>query len=361
MSVLILGSCKNPQLIDTSPEFAIPLINSSLSIEDVLDHANTGDIVQVDGNNFITLTYSEKVLSIDTVSLVKVPAFSIPQLLTTQTVPTSFPTNFRVDRITVKNSKLYVSFEANALTAFTVNLTISSIKQGNTQLSHTMNVSNPSGTIPFMFQDSVDISGYDITFQNGTFSSQYTAKDNATNLPVVLSNFILNFPKIDYTYIEGYFGKRNFSLPVEQLSLGLFEQWKSGQVTFTDPKFRFKFENSYGFPLYVDFDTLQAITRDAGNIDISITGFDDGIDLNYPALNEVGQVKTSNVSFDKNNSNIINVLQQVPYGLKYQFSGAANRLGDSTSTGFATDASKITMTVIAEITDGRFDSRFQIN
>lgn len=349
LSTIFLGSCQNPEITDVSPEFAIPLINSSLSIQDVLDQANTGDIVQVGGDNFITLTYRKEVISTDTVVLVKVPPFFIPQVLPTQTVPTPFPSDFRIDQITVKNSKLYLSFGSNATNDFTLDLTIPSIKQGNNSLTKSITVSNTTGTLPFTFQDSIDISGYNIFFQNQTFTSEYTATDNVTGLPVLLSNFILDFPNIDFSYIKGYIGQKTFKLPVEELLIDFFKQWKSGQVTFTEPKIRLRFDNSYGFPLRVDFDTLQAVTRDAGNIDVIANGFANGKDLAYPALNEVGQEKRTTVLIDKNNSNIINVLEQVPYGLRYQFSGQANPLGDSTLIGFATDASKIVVTVIAEL------------
>lgn len=349
VSTMILGSCQSPEITDISPEFAIPLINSSLSIQDVLDNANTGNLVQVDGDNFITLTYRNEVISTDTIDLIKIPPFSIPQILPTQTVPTPFPSNFRVDRITVKNSKLYLSFESSNINNFTLNLTIPSIKQGNTQLTYTKNITNSTGTVPFTFQDSIDISGYDIRFQNQTFTSAYTATDAVTNLPVALSNFILDFPELNFSYIEGYFGKRSFLLPIEALQISLFKQWNSGRVTFTDPKLRLQFDNSYGFPLYVNFDTLQATTRDGGNIDVIINGFNNGKDVNYPSLSEVGQEKRTTVTISKDNSNIVNVLEQVPYGLRYEFSGIANRLEDSTLIGFATDDSKLVVTVIAEL------------
>lgn len=349
LGMIFLGSCQTPQTTDVSPEFAIPLINSSLSIQDVLDNANTGNIVQVGGDNFITLTYRKEVISTDTVVLVKVPPFFIPQILPTQTVPTPFPSDFRVDKITVKNSKLYLSFESNNVNDFTFNLTVPSIKQGNNSLTYTKNITNPTGTIPFVFEDSINISGYNILFQNQTFTSGYTATDNVTSLPIVVSNCILGFPEVDFTYIEGYLGQKTFTLPVEELLLNFFKQWKSGSVTFTEPKIRLQFDNSYGFPLKVNFDTLQAVTRDAGNIDVVANGLANGKVLTYPALSEVGQEKRTSVIIDKDNSNIINVLEQVPYGLKYQFSGQANPAGDPNLIGFATDASKIVVTVIAEL------------
>lgn len=348
-STLSYMGCNEPQTTEVSPEFAIPLINSALSLQNILDEANTGDIVQVDGDNFITVSYRKEVLSTDTVNLVQIPGFSIPQLTTNQTIPMPFPSDFDIDKITIKNGKLYINFESNSLNPITVELRVPTIKKNGTQLTHTMNVTNTSGSVPFMYQDSVDLAAYQMNFTNGNFKSEYDATDDVTNLPTVLSSFFLDFPVIDHSYIEGYFGQVGFTLPTEELILGLFEQWTEGQITFTDPRIRLKFDNSYGFPLNVTFDTLQAFTRDGGQIDLGVSGFTNGKDLNYPSLTEVGLEKASAVVINKDNSNITSILENVPYGLRHQFSGQANKTGNQNIRGFATDESKLSLTVIAEL------------
>lgn len=347
-SITYIG-CQDPELIDVSPEYAIPLVNTSMSIQDVLDQTNTGNIVNVDGDNFITLEYRKDVLGIDTVNLITVPGFSVPQLTTTQVVPTPFPSDLDIDIITVKNGKMFINFESNSPNDVTVTLDFPSIRKNGNNLQYTMNVANPNGTVPLVYQDSFDLATYQFVFTNDNFRSNYTATDDLTGLPVVLSNFFLDFPNIDYSYIEGYFGQQSFTLPTQELTLSLLEQWKSGQVTFTDPRIRLRFENSYGFPMRVNFDTLQAITRDAGAFEVQANGFNNGINLNYPALNNVGGVVNTNVNINKDNSNIVTVLEQVPYGLRYQFSGESNPAGDQSIKGFATDQSNIVIRVIADL------------
>ncbi len=349
LGTLTIIGCQTPETTEVSPEFAIPLINSKLSIQNILDRANTQGLVQVDGDDFITLNFNKEVLGTDTVSLVNVPGFSIPQITPTQTIPTPFPSDLEIDKIIVKNGKLYLNFEINTVNNANVTVTIPTIKKNGSSLQYTKTISNPSGTIPFVYEDSVSLTSYTMDFSNGTFTSQYTATDAVTNTPIILSNFFLNFPEIEFSYIEGYFGQVDFSLPISELAFELFEQWKEGQVSFTDPRILLKFENSYGFPMRVGFDTLQAMTRDLGFLDIMLNGLVNGSDLAYPSLSEVGMSKVTNVMIDKTNSNILTVLQNVPYGMRSKFSGTANPTGNSNIRGFATDNSKITMTVIAEL------------
>ncbi len=348
-SMLLYTSCQDPELIDVSPVYAIPLINSSMSIQDVLDRTNTGNLIQVDGDNFITVEYSQEVLGLDTVNLVTVPGFSIPQLTTTQVIPTPFPSDVDIDIITVKNGKMFINFESNSPNDITVTLDFPSIKKNGNNLQYTMNIANPNGIVPLVYEDSFDLATYRFSFDNDNFQSNYTATDDLTGLPVVLSNFFLDFPSIDHSYIEGYFGQQSFMLQTQELALELLEQWVSGQVTFTDPRILLRFENSYGFPMRINFDTLQVVTRDAGYIDVQANGFNGGKDLNYPALNNVGGAESTDVMIDKNNSNIVTVLEQVPYGLRYQFSGTANPNGDQNLKGFTTDESNIVIQVIAEL------------
>ncbi|MFK7948697.1 MAG: hypothetical protein AB8G11_13985 [Saprospiraceae bacterium] len=348
-SMLVYIGCQDPETIDVSPEYAIPLVSASMSIQDVLDQTNTGNIITVDGDNFITVEYRKDVLGIDTVNLITIPGFSIPQLIPTQVIPTPFPSGVDIDNFTVKNGKMFINFESNSPNDITVTIDFPSIKKNGNNLQYTMNVANPNGTVPLVYQDSFDLATYRFLFNNDNFRSNYTATDDVTGLPVVLSNFFFNYPNIEHSYIEGYFGQESFVLPTQELGLTLLEQWVSGQVTFTEPRIKLRFENSYGFPIRVDFDTLQAVTRDAGNFDIQVNGFDNGKNLNYPSLNDVGEEEISNVIMNNNNSNIVTVLEQVPYGLRYQFSGEANPAGDQSIKGFATDESNIVIRVIAEL------------
>ncbi len=348
-SMLTYMSCQNPEVVDVSPEYAIPLINSSLSIQNILDQTNTGDLLQIDGDNFITLEYDEEVLGIDTISLVSIPGFSIPQVTPTQVTPTPFPNDIDIDAISVKDGKLFINFESNSPNDITVSINIPSIKKNGNNLQYTMNVPNPNGTIPLIFQDSFDLTDYIISFDNDNFESNYTATDNITGLSVVPFNFFLDFPHLEYSYLEGYFGQVDFSIPLEELALNFPSQWVSGNVSFTDPQIRLRFENSYGFPLNLTFDTLQVLTRDEGYLDIQSTPINNPIPINYPALSNPGTSETTIVAIDNSNSNIVSVLEKAPYGFRYKMIGSTNPAGDPNIKGFVTDESRIVVRIIAEL------------
>jgi hypothetical protein len=341
-----LTGCQIPET-EVQPEYAFPLVDTRLSIEDVLNQANTGGLISVDGDKFMTLNYEDEVLGTDTVQLIKVPGFSIPQLIPVQTIPVPFPSDFDIDKITVKGGKLFVRFTSVPTNNFNVTLTVPSIKQGGNSLTFQMNVEADGGAA-VVYEDSISLVGYQMDFSAGTFTSQYTATDAVTNLPVVLSNFMLDFPKIDFSYIEGYFGVNSFVIPTQTLAIEFFEQWRSGKVSFVNPTIRLRFDNSYGFPLRVNFDTLQVITRDAGNFDITSFGLIDR-NVNYPSLSEVGQEKRTNINLNNSNSNLIEALEKAPYGMRYQFSGIGNPNANPAIKGFSTDASRLTITVIAEL------------
>lgn len=342
--IAVFSACQKPETIAVSPEFAVPLINSSLSIQDILEQTDTDDVVSVGSDNFITLNYEGVLLNTDTVQLIEIPAFAVPQIIPIQSVPLPFPADVDIHKIELKGGKIYINFEVPIAATGNVTTTIvlSNFKNNGNTLSLTT-VTNGSAT----HQDSFDLAGYDIDFTSGNFTSSYTATD-ANNVPTTLSSFIMDFPRLEYDYIEGYFGIRDFTIPTQNLSIDLFEQWKAGKVTFTEPKIRLVFDNSYGFPLRINFDTLQAITRDQGNFDIVSFGLIDR-NINYPQLSERGQEKQTNINLNKNNSNIVDAFEAAPYGLRYQFSGVANPNANPAIIGFATDESKLTIGVIAEL------------
>jgi len=318
----IFSACQEPEVLDVSPEFAIPLINSSLSIQDILNQANTGNIVTVGSDNFITLNYEDDLFGTDTVNLISIPAFTVPQLIPVQSVPVPFPSNMDIDKIELKGGKMYVNFDipATATGNVTTIITLTNFTAPDGTTATFTTTTNGS----VAHQDSFDLTDYDIDFTSGNFTSSYTATDG-NSLPTTLSSFLIDFPSLDYDYVEGYFGNQSFTIPLQELSIDLFEQWKDGKVVFTEPKIRLRFDNSYGFPLRVNFDTLQAITRDQGNFDIVSFGLVDR-NLNYPQLSERGQEKRTNVNLNKDNSNMIEAFEAAPFGLRYQFSGLAKWL-----------------------------------
>ena len=104
-----------------------------------------------------------------------------------------------------------------------------------------------------------------------------------------------------------------------------------------------------GFPVRAAIDILQAVKTDGSIIPIGNLELEEGIDFNYPALDEVGETKTTTFVFDKNNSNIEDVIGQPISLIDYKATPWSNPDGDTTIIGFVTDSSRMGFELRADL------------
>jgi len=177
LAALIFSACvKNYEkpLATTqySPLLAVPLINSNLTVKDLLVKDNKGGTIHTDSNNFLTLIYQGKLFSLQADSIIKFPtqsysyntpaltapevtAFNALSIGSNYTVPAFtdtvvFNTNgtANIDTVifrttTFLNLTISSQFPQNA----TVTITVPSAKKGGIPLTQTFPLTY-TGTLP---------------------------------------------------------------------------------------------------------------------------------------------------------------------------------------------------------------------
>lgn len=353
LALLGYSSCTFNFEDDTwNPEYAFPLVNTQLSLDDVLNSFSTGGFLQVDGDKFLTVVYESEngVLNTDTIELVALPDFTFPVVQNNQVSPSPFSGGeASLDFFRLLDGQLKIRFESNVAEAITVVITLPKITKNGEPLTHTINVPNPNGITPLQVEDSIRIDGYEFDLSDATFTIGYTATVDSDGQATTPSNFFLDFKDLEHEYIEGYFGMNSFQLPTYDISLDVFDSWRGGTLNFVDPKLAITFVNSFGFPVRVNADTFKVMTKLAGEMDLIVTDYPDGVDLPYPGLDEVGQAKSKTIFVNAQNSNFNQIISQAPYGIKVNFGGVANPERDSTLTQFANNFSEIKAFINAEL------------
>ncbi|KYG79035.1 hypothetical protein [Roseivirga echinicomitans] len=146
-------------------------------------------------------------------------------------------------------------------------------------------------------------------------------------------------PKFDLVY--GFIGSRSLDINFELLNLDFFDSFKEGSISFAEPSFNFVFDNSFGFPLGVNFNQIAAITQ-KGQI-IPLTGSaatTPGI-VNGPLVGAIGTSVNTVLKLNSTNSNIPELISSMPKKViievntetnpasapaQYNFIGASNEL-----------------------------------
>ena len=328
-------------------EFAVPLINSTLSIRDALDNFDTGGVLLEDENNFMTLVYKGKVFETTGIESVSIPDFGFPVIDTTVVVPFGGAgTEFDFDYINIKNGNLKVSAQSDITEDLIVSLQIQNlvIDQEPTEVTFQMDYNNNSPTIN---EVSTILSQHFLDLSNKEIAVSYTAV-NAAGQRFRLDQLTVEFQDLEPSAIQGYFGKQSFAQQSDSIVIDIFKDIAVGKILMKEPKIRFIVENNIGIPTELKSEIFLATNSQGETMNFNSV-LDQGVQVDYPAIAKVDEVKTTIIQFDNTNSNLEQLINSNPEKIVYSMAAAINPNEDNSIRGIMTDASKVNVDLELEL------------
>lgn len=352
ISLVGIQSCKKFERIkgvdieDWDPDLALAIINTRASIADVLNNFETGGFIDVDDNTgALRLVYEGNILSVTGEELTSVPDFTIPVVDSFITEQFNFPSGNVIQRADFKTGTLNYKLKSNVSGAVEVKLQFPNASQNGQALGTTVML---NGTTTNTGSFSLVNSSFDFANNNNDFPIRYVATEVATGKRILLNQAEVTFQDLNYSYIQGYVGNYNFTLPLDTVVLDIFKNWKRGQIYFDEPKVEIKIKNSFGVPIQLTVNTFDANTFKGGVIPLNSSQLSGGINLSYPTIAEVGKTKETIITID-NSTNLPNIIQNVPKEFHYKMSAEANPSNTQTANLFILDTSKFSVDVLIEL------------
>lgn len=335
---------------DQEVELAIPLINTAFNVDDLItDDTESNVALVVDAQDRVTLVYKGDVVRQD-VSVVfpTVQFFPAPLLDTVYDVPVPFAADQRVDRAIFEETEMVFRFKSQFEEDVNVTVTIPQLTKDGEAFQEDFLVKY-EGTSPVDFQsDSISILGYTLVDDDKKIKVEYDAR-TADGERQKFSTATILFYNLGFDYVEGYFGSEIFDISGDFVSIGVLDTWRSGGLAFEDPKVNVFVENTFGFPVRSIFNTMQVVTTTGEMLDMESTVIDNNVDFAYPTLSEIGQVKTTEFSFTKDNSNIVELFKEKVRRVTYDIDAGANPDMDESITGFVNVDSYFLVSVDVEL------------
>ena len=360
-------------------EWALPLINSTLTLSDLL--TDTTGIIQEDEDGLITLVYeSEELISINADEIVEIPdqedfvneSFDLPSLppgISAQIpVVFSFPFELsepgqKIDSAILKTGmySFTVRTDINKNVAI-VDFTIPNIINTATDdtLKFTFDLSYQQGINEIVRDTVIDLSNYTLVFENtlGQTNELYInalitfeSDNNPNNSPYYIS-LENELKDMEFSRFFGYLGCQVIEMQ-DTVNLNIFSINEEGFFSFGEGSVNFQIDilNSFGLPVMLDIITFRAyhVGSNPDSIDIFIFGEGNPsiIELNYPNLNQVGENILTQVNTE--NSNIHEALEISPGKIFVDIDGHLNPDEDSTLTNFVLDTSGIKVDISFEL------------
>ncbi|MEX2484350.1 MAG: hypothetical protein WED10_07320 [Brumimicrobium sp.] len=334
-----------------NPKLAVPLINSSLAVEDILQSADEQDFLEIGGDKMITLVYNSQLYSIKGDEFIDIQSVISTLTDTFNIIEFPFPGGAKIRNVEIISGKMNYSITSQDTQKVDLSLKMPYVTKSGTPFEENILLENTGGSSNYK-SGNFDLSGYNFDFSsNGNYTNsliiEYLAR-LTSNLTNVTSNYPLNinFQDLVFQYVDGYLGLFNFNIQADTMSLSIFKNWVGGTVFLDDPKINLSITNSFGIPITADFSTFEAWSDvEGGNVIpiVSNTDISDTFLINYPDLTEIGNSIDSDYTLDNNNSNINNVISISPKQLRYALFFLANADVDTTQINFITKDSEFSV------------------
>ena len=163
-------------------------------------------------------------------------------------------------------------------------------------------------------------------------------------------DYEVQFSDISYDVIEGDFKQEPFSLSSQTIDLGEFsDNFSDGNVTFDNTQMTINISHDYGFPIGIDLSSVEAVSTNS-SVNLNYTATDPSLPntMIIDGVENFGDdEKVTELTLDKDNSNIGDLLESNPNEIKFNLSGISNPINSvpnenfyaSSNTGFEAEVS----------------------
>lgn len=354
----LLSSCHKFEELESvqndgdGAEFAIPIGKAAFDLEELLEQLDDDNHIFIDPDGTIRLKYSGK-LAIKTAfdvfesvqrTLTSVPVF--PVLDSVIALPFGAPDSIDIDFMNLKKGRMIINLGNASFDSYVVQYEFRNVLKNGIPLRDTFFL-NPIGS----FADTVDLNGYQLVPENDSIYFEYTAISLISGNRSLVPFFLMSIQDIEFSYMEGYFGQIVHEGDPDTIKIDFFENWTNGDVYFEDPTITIKVNNSFGVPTQSLISYFKVKTvKDPDPVDLMSPFITNGVDFGYPRLpDQIGQTIASEFVFNKDNSNIAEILGAGPQYIYYDVDAITNPNRDQNLRGFIGDFSVYEVLVEAEL------------
>lgn len=339
-----LGEAKLP---DYQAEFAVPLVNSRLTMADILDVNQTVGSLEVDVDGTIQLIYRGAVLNRQSSEVLEPLRSSFPPVIPIFSknlrLPLSLFNGLDLDQLIFKAGNFSYYLENGNNQAMQVDFEFTSlVKEDGTPLKFSVDLSANEGTgsRPFATNetDPIDLTDYRLIPDNNEIVLSYRAQ-NSEGAALNASNFVIGLSDLDFSYIEGYLGQLEIPGGRDTVNIDFFENYTNGEIYFDEPQVSFFIDNAFGVPTRAVINDFFVETLDGTILPVVSPLIDSGVDFPFPGLNQVGQRANGEVLVNRDNSNMDTLLSANPIRVIYDVDALINPEANTDISGFVTDSS----------------------
>jgi len=323
---------------EINPEYAVPLIKSELSLDDLVK--KSAGFVKKHNDGFVSLIYRGTVYSTTANNAVPVPNQNFGQSIAltptqaaalsanqSQTIPFQLSGSFsmgsrEIDSLWIRSGNLAASISSQIKTGGNLRIIFDDAYKSGSQLIMDLPFSYSGSPVSASKNMSLDGFHWDMTKNSPFFNVVNVSFEltlNGTNQTVNAGEqFTVDFgtSNLKYERFYGYVGSVNLLNTKDTIDLSIFDKATNGQFTIDDAKIKIVCGNSFGADIKAGFTQLAGYTP--GSFVQDITGLPPSLPIPVPNYSQIGQTLYDSVMIDKTNSNLVSVVNKSPKKVIYQ-------------------------------------------
>ncbi len=361
--LLLSVSCREIDNIETAyeAEFALPLVDSDIVVSDLIEQIDSVGFVTVDPDGLIRLKFTGDTLFVFAAEIFEefnnFPSASIPIQINPFPIPISAVNGVDLDTAFLKTGDLIIQQLVNTTDDnLDFILTLPEFLRDGQPFRFAVSLA-PGESFTNANQP-IDLSDYQIIPESGFVNITYSAIGPVGNPVDLADNLIIQFSEITFSLVYGRFDPLPFSGVTDIIFVDFFDTYIDGQIAFQEPRTIVNVESTIGIPTEVEiaqFTVNPAPSPSNPNpAPISLEPPNQTYSINFPPV--LGDTAFTQITIDTSNSNLKDIVSQVPSSVEYTLNGVINPdnepvIGFSTDTGYIRGIVQLDLPLIGSITD----------
>lgn len=355
---------ENVERVKWDPDFAGPLVKTSMSLQDLA--LDSIAYVSTDQDGLLYLVYEgeagsltgSEIVSLDdqqfdvnvSLSPAQISDINInDSVMAFYNVPITFnfTNDMDLDSFILQEGELEIELTNQLPSDCRVVFNMPSVKQNNETLNNSVSVAaggNATRSFP--------LSG--ARFNLASLSPAYNRLPvdvflyvkKGSRLPSLTDqlNVKVRFKNLDYEHLFGLFSSEKIQSIHDTLDLNVVENAGIKGFTIEDPRLKFRFYNSFGVPVIAGIEPVEFIS--SGGSTTGISGIPSPLPIPVPTYQQIGQLLVDSFELNKQTSNFASELSKKPSRFSYFAEGA---IAPGSTRGFLSHNSIFKVEVAAEV------------
>lgn len=327
------------------PEIAVPLGQGTFSFSDIIGDDDASTYLVIDEDEVINFIYSGEITrnsSLDFFDNIDLLPYRTPD--SNNVVPMNFTNSIKLRYARFSGGNLTFGSKNIFDYPIMIELELPELTLNGVGFKKTFGPFNPDPDNLFFL--SQPLAGMDLNLTaNQMIINAIGILPDGTRVELPGSSsggFLLN---MTFSYVEGYWENEEIPIDKDTIEIEVFETLRRGDMFFEEPIINITMDNSFGFPVRSSVEALEFLKLDGGILKVESPYVDNGFEIAYPRLNEIGEYKKTVFTFNKDNSNLPEATSIKPLALYYDMFAIANPDRDTSIVGFMTDSSEIIVSV----------------